>query len=386
MSLRLLLLDHTAALGGAELYLLDVARHYRENASVLLFEEGPFADRLREEDIDVYVIPAPSNVLSVRREGGLLSTVRAIPSILRFTWQVAQFARNFDLIYANSQKALVVGSLVRLLNRTPMIWNLHDMLTADHFSPLNRRVAVTCANWFADRVIVNSEATRSAFMKSGGNVEKTGLVYNGISVLPFDAATQDNPDAIRRDLNLPNAPLIGVFSRLAPWKGQHVLVEAMTQLPETHALLVGDALFDGDVSYADRLRSQANRLDVADRVHFLGFRDDVPALMHTVDVVAHTSTAPEPFGRVIVEGMLARTPVVATRAGGATEIVDDGVTGKLVPPGDVSALATAIRTMLKNTPATEEMVDHAYAMARSRFSVEGMLDAIDEHIQHVRSR
>ncbi len=88
---------------------------------------------------------------------------------------------------------------------------------------------------------------------------------------------------------------------------------------------------------------------LANRAHFLGFRDDVPALMKGVDIVAHTSIAPEPFGRVVVEGMLAGKPVIAARDGGVTEIIDDGRDGLLVPSGDANALAAAIRQLADRT-------------------------------------
>jgi glycosyltransferase involved in cell wall biosynthesis len=286
-----------------------------------------------------------------------------------------------DLIFANSQKALIVGALAGLLTGRPVIWNLHDMLTADHFSRVNRRIAVTCANRLVDRVIVNSEATRNAFVESGGHLEKTRRVYNGIAAAPFDAVSDNDTAALRRSLHLREVPLIGVFSRLAPWKGQHVLIEALPALPEAHALFVGDALFEGDGDYVRQLHAQANRLGIQDRVHFLGFRDDIPTLMHTVDIVAHTSTAPEPFGRVVVEGMLAGRPVVATRAGGPCEIIDDDETGRLVPPGNADALAEVLCTFLTDSDTASRLATRGQEVARERFSVEAMLSAIEATIQ-----
>ncbi len=379
---RILFLDHSGALGGAELYLLDVARHYRETATVAVFEEGPFAERLRADNIDTEVLQDEASKLqSVRKTSRLGDTLAAVPSVIRLVAKTVHHARQHDLIFANSQKALIVGALAGWLTGRPVIWNLHDMLTADHFSHVNRRIAVSCANWLVDRVIVNSEATRQAFAESGGDVEKTGLVYNGIPAAPFEAITDDDVAALRANFALPDKPLIGVFSRLAPWKGQHVLIEALLDVPGAHALLVGDALFTGDTDYATRLREQAHRLGVDDRVHFLGFRDDIPALMYLVDIVAHTSTAAEPFGRVIVEGMLSGCPVVATRAGGPREIIDDGETGRLVPPEDPAALARTLRTMLDAPETMSRLAQRGHQCARDRFSVERMLEALASNIQ-----
>jgi glycosyltransferase involved in cell wall biosynthesis len=103
--------------------------------------------------------------------------------------------------------------------------------------------------------------------------------------------------------------------------------------------------------------------------------------MRLVDVVLHTSTAPEPFGRVVVEGMLARRPVVATRQGGVLEIVEDGVTGRLVPPGNAAALAHTLKDLLATPDAAARLAANGYARARATFSVasmlEGLRDAVD---------
>ena len=125
-----------------------------------------------------------------------------------------------------------------------------------------------------------------------------------------------------------------MFGRLAAWKGQHVFIRALAGVPDLHAVIVGGALF-GEEAYEADLKRLCAELGVADRVHFLGFRRDIPRLMRMMDLIVHASTAPEPFGRVLVEAMLARTPLIASRAGGALEIVQDRVSGRLVAPDDV---------------------------------------------------
>lgn len=375
---RILFLDHTATLGGAELYLLDLADAYAETSRVVLFEEGPFVERLREQGIHTSVIAAPTAMLDVRRNANITDALRAVPGLLKFVVRIARLAREYDLVFANSQKSMLVGALASTLARRPFVWNLHDLLTADHFASLNRRLAVTVANWTTTRIIVNSEATRDALAAAGGRVDHAHVVYNGLRAAPFDALSDDTGASFRSSLGLDGAPVVGVFSRLAPWKGQHVLIDALPQLPEAHALLVGDALFDGDVPYVQELKALADRRDVADRVHFLGFRNDVPALMKACDVIAHTSVAPEPFGRVVVEGMLARRPVVATRAGGPLEIVEDGHTGRLVPPDDASALGSTLQSLLDDPEQARSLAEAGREQAEQRFSVDTMIDEVDD--------
>ena len=383
--MRTLFLDHTAALGGAELYLLDLARHRPDTCEVLLFEEGPLVGRLREAGVSVSVLPAPRAVMDVRREAGVLSALRALPGLIRLVAGIARRARHADVVVANSQKAMLAGGLASGLTRRPFVWILHDLLTAEHFPALNQRLAVAAANAFAHRVIVNSKAVRDAFRRAGGTVEAVDVVYNGISPVDFDAVCPNAVAALRASLALGDGPVLGVFSRLAPWKGQHVLLEALPALPpSTQVLFVGDALFDGDRAYAQSLREEVRRAGLEDRVHFLGFRADVPALMRLCDVVLHTSVAAEPFGRVIVEGMLAGRPVVASRAGGATEIIQDGRTGRLVPPNRPDLLAETIATLLADPQTRARLASAGSTHARRSFSLDAMVRGVNRSLRSTR--
>ena len=381
---RILFLDHVGVLGGAELYLLDLARHFRETSDVMLFEPGPFQDRLQEAGVPVHVCPAPSGFLNTQKSGGWTSALESVPGLLSLTRSVAQRAGAYDLLYANSQKSLFVAGLAGLWAHKPVIWNLHDMLTASRFSSFNRRAIVAWANKLTDRVIVNSEATRAAFAESGGRAGKTTVVYNGIDPTLFTEPARTDP-SLRTELDLPEAPLLGVFSRLAPWKGQHVVLNALGDVEDVHAVFVGDTLFRGDAPYEEKLRQQAGALGVEDRVHFLGFRNNIPHLMNAVDMVVHASTEPEPFGRVIIEGMLAQQPVIATRAGGAREIVDHGETGLLTTPGDSEDLADAVTWVQTHPSEAEAMARRGRKNARRRFSLKAMIDDASDAIQRTLS-
>lgn len=383
MTPRILFLDHVGVLGGGELSLLDIARHFSDEGRVLLFEDGPFRARLDAAGVAVDVAPAPASVRRVRRKGGALQALRSLPGLLKLTGTVARRARRYDLLYANSQKAFIVAALAGRWTRRPVVWHLRDLLTAAHFSGAHRRVVVGLANRWTVRVLANSEATATAFVAAGGRADIVRVVHNGIAPDRFVAVDCAEVEALRDRLGLRGVPVVGVFSRLAAWKGQHVLLEAVAGLPGVHALLVGTALFD-EGAYAASLHRRAERPDLAGRIHFLGFREDIPALMHLVDIVAHTSTAPEPFGRVVVEGMLAGRPVVATRAGGVLEIIDDGQTGLLVAPGDAEALARALDALLSSPENARWMAAAGQAAAQDRFSLSRMLAEIEHALREVK--
>ena len=371
MSARVLFLDHAGVLGGAELAILDVARAFRTTSTVVLFADGPFRTLLAAEGIPVRVIEGSARLHAVRRETRWPSPA-AVLGLLSLVRRLVPLARQHDCLHANSQKAFVTACLVGLVARRPVVWDLNDLLTPEHFSRGNIRLDVTLANTVATRLIANSQATADAFIANGGRADKLSVVHNGISSKAFDAVTDHDVAEARRELRLGPGPVVGIFSRLGEWKGQHVALDALAELPGVQLLLVGDALF-GEHAYAAELRERATRLKVADRVIFAGFRSDVPRLMRLVDIVAHTSSLAEPFGRVVVEGMLATRPVVATRAGGVPEIIDDGVTGVLVRPGDAAAFGAAVRELLADPVRARRIALAGRAHATSHFTVEAMV-------------
>ena len=162
---RVLLINHAAELGGAEYGLLDIARHYGPaRCHVVLFADGPLRAQLESAGIGVTLLAGKNGMMGVTREAGLLRTLAALPSVLRMAWRLARIARGYDVLYLNSQKAAVVGMIVGPLVGKPVIWHLHDILSHEHFAPLQRRAIVLLANLAARRVIAISEVTKRSFL------------------------------------------------------------------------------------------------------------------------------------------------------------------------------------------------------------------------------
>lgn len=362
--MKILFLDQSGKPGGAELCLLDIAKPYRDRSLVCLFADGDFKDLLQQQQIPVQVLA--HGLGQVRKQSSFMQGLSSLGKLLPLIAQVVKCAQSYDLIYANTQKALVVGSFASVLCRRPLVYHLHDILSAEHFSPANLRLAVTLAN-LASLVIANSQASRTAFIAAGGNPNLVNVVYNGFS--PELYQHQSQPEQIKQQLGLDGQFVVGHFSRLSPWKGQHILLEALTHCPaDVSAILVGDALF-GELDYVQYLHQQVTALGLAERVKFLGFRSDVVRLMAACDLVAHTSTAAEPFGRVIVEAMLCSRAIVAAQSGGAVELVEVGKTGWLVPPGDVLKLAAVINTCRQQPELCQSIGIEGRIIASQRFDL-----------------
>jgi glycosyltransferase involved in cell wall biosynthesis len=362
--MKILFLDQTGQWGGAELALIDIARPYQDSCLVGLFADGPFKQLLEQQQIPVLVLA--TQPIQVHKGSSWAQGLGSLGQLVPLIAQVVRLSREYDLIYTNTQKALVVGSLASFFSRCPLVYHLHDILSADHFSPINRRIAVTLANHFASLVIANSKATQAAFVEAGGRPDITKVIYNGFEPELYQTRDSDRCQ-VRQLLGLEGRFVVGHFSRLSPWKGQHILIEALARCPEdVTALLVGDALF-GEQDYVQHLHERVAALGLEERVRFLGFRSDIVQLMSACDLVAHTSTLPEPFGRVIVEAMLCGRPVVAAEAGGVVELVEQGVTGWLVPPGEPQQLAKVI-TICRNQPEHSATIAHqAQLQANQRF-------------------
>lgn len=373
--MKIFFLDQSGKPGGAELCLIDIAKPYSDRCKVGLFADGSFKNLLQQNHIPVEVLT--TQPIQVRKESSLAQGLSSMRILAPLITKVVRQAKEYDIIYANTQKALVVGAVASFFSRRPLVYHLHDILSPEHFSKINRRIAVNSANRFASLVIANSQASKSAFVAAGGRSDITKVVYNG-----FDPKIYHTPESdikqIRQQLKLDGQFVVGHFSRLAPWKGQHILIEALAQCPiEVTAILVGDALF-GEQDYVQRLHQQVTALGLENRVKFLGFRDDIPLLMAACDLVAHTSTAPEPFGRVIVEAMLCGRRVVAASSGGAVELVEPGVNGFLVTPGNIEELAQVIITCLKETEKTVAMANNARITASQRFDVSAINQQIGQ--------
>ena len=381
--MNILFLDQSGKPGGAELCLLDVALPYRDRCLVGLFADGSFRELLEQQGIPVQVLTGQA--IQVQKDSNLLKGLNSLGSLLPLIRQVTQLSREYDVIYANTQKALVVGAIASLLARRPLVYHLHDILSTAHFSPTNLRLAITLANRFASLIIANSNATQTAAIAAGVRAEKIQVVYNGFNLKIYQALNA-SATQIRQQLDLKNCFVVGHFSRLSPWKGQHILIDTLKQCPdEVVAVFVGDALF-GEQAYVEQLQHQVKQLGLQHRIRFLGFRSDIPQLMASCDLIAHTSIAPEPFGRVIVEAMLCGTPVVAASEGGAMELVEPDKTGWLSPPGDSEKLAAVINRCREQPEQARELAHHAQLQASQRFELSAINQQIDKLLHQVVSK
>lgn len=358
----LVFLSHCAKLSGAELALprLLPALEGQIRSRVILAEDGPLVDRLRDAGVAVEVLPLAEGVRGVTRSRAPRSVASPAMALALFLHSITLSRRlrelDCDLVCAYSLKAAVYGGLAGMLARRPKVWHLHDRLAADYMNPAGARLMRTVGRRF-DAVIANSRETlRTLELPAFGSPVRAVIAY------PIEAgapATRQADTGVR-DIT------VGMVGRLTTWKGQHVFLRAFKQaFPDggARAVIVGAPLF-GESEYEAHLRALAGSLGLDDRVEFAGFQEDIPAQLARFDILVHASVIPEPFGQVVLEGMAAGLPVVASGAGGPSEVITDGNDGFLFEPGDFDALAAVLRKLAADPYLRKRVGTAARARAR----------------------
>jgi len=392
--LRVVVVDHTAELGGAELALVRLCAALRAagpasppvDVRVLLGADGPLRVRLAGLGVVVEVLPLDARVRTASRD----AVARAGPAQMRgaalavaWSWRVARRLRALrpDVVHTTSLKADLLGLVAARAARRPLVWHVHDRVAPDYL-PRSLVALVRAAARVPDAVVVNSRATAET------------LPVPAVVAYPGFAPGQERPArALPDGVRARGAPVVGIVGRLGPTKGQLELLRAMPAVlaahPAARLRVVGEATFD-DPAYGDGLRREAERLGVAHAVDWVGFVPDTATELDGLDVCVHASPVPEPFGQVVVEAMARGVPVVATAAGGVLEILapdDDGAPlGLLVPPGDHEALGRAVVDALDDPDAARARARRAHAAALRRFPVARTADVVTAVWRRVAAR
>jgi hypothetical protein len=385
--IALAILDHSPEIGGAESSLLTFLRHLdrrKLDGVVILTGEGAFSERLQKERIAVHIIPVSRQLLRLKRGYGWKSFFSFLTHLVGFQplfIRLCLFLRRhrFELVMTNTVKAHLYGSLAAFLCGIPVVWRFHDILSTSDFNPWWIRLITLFGNVFPKKILAVSETTRTHLIGSGVRREKVGVVFNGVDEELLTAPGEGKD--LRQEFNLgEKARLVGCVGRLIPQKGQRSLVMAIPEIlreyPETFFFVVGDA-FHGETSYKEELMKAVKNKRIEGHVKFTGFRMDVGEVMRCLDIMVYPSVAPESFGLSILEGMYLGKPVIASRIGGVTEIVEDGVTGILVEPNHPEQIADRILYLFRNKEICDRIGRKAREVAVRRFPLKNYVEAME---------
>jgi glycosyltransferase involved in cell wall biosynthesis len=341
--------NHTAATGGAEFALsrLVAGMDRTQWHPVVVFgEEGSAVELFRKRGVETYVLPIPSHIGKARRNslaGNAWMRPGAAWDACGYVIKLASFFRTraVEIVHTNSMKAHLLGGLAARMCRIPLAWHLRDCLHPAHLPQTALRVMRSLARTLPNRLITVSKSVAKDALGAGG-AGRAEVIYDGL-----------DPDCFENPAPPPSAfqpPVwrVGIVGRFAPWKGQHVFLEAAAKLIQrghrVHFELLGAPLF-GEDAYARRLQQFVEATALQTHVSFLGFVSDVPQRIRSWHALVHASTAPDPCPNVVLEAMAAGIPVVGSDGGGVPELLDEGRCGGLFPMDDPNALCRQLETI-----------------------------------------
>ena len=317
--------------------------------------DGELRDDLEAAGVEVLVAP-----LAVLRRAALTPAglARIAGALARDGGGLGRLARRRGaaLIHTNTSVTLGGAAAARVA-RIPHVWHVREIYAGfERWWPAYRRLLLS-----ADALPCVSQATRAEL----GDTPKARVLHDGLAVTPQRA--QRGP--ARAALGLPaDAFVVAILGRISTWKGQDVLIRALAALPEdTLALIAGDP-WPGEERRLHELHELAAASGVSARARFAGFRSDVENVLGAADVVAVPSTQPDPLPNAALEAAAAGCCVVAARHGGLPEIIGDGVTGRLVTPGEPAALAAVLAELRADAAQRERLGAAAAADVGARFA------------------
>lgn len=381
---RIVCLTTSAALGGAETSLLTLIRAVRRlepgwDVSLIAPAEGALLEQCGQSGIAAAVLPYPpalrgfgeTGVRSSARSSRLTSLGRGAGVALtlpRYVMALRRALRHATVVHSNGLKAHVTAALARS-RRVRLVWHVHDYLQARPLSAsLMRRLAHR-----ADAIVANSDSVLADVAQVVGLDRPSCRIYNAVDLAAFGRAgarlNLASLAGLADDSRFVRIALVATFAR---WKGHEVFIDAVARLrarERVRAYIVGGPVYEtaGSQWTIGELRQHVAARGMSETIGFTGHLDDVPAAMRSIDILVHASTAPEPFGMAVAEGMAAGRAVVAARAGGARELFTEGATALAHRPGDAAELAAKLDQLVADPGGRAALGARARLAAAERF-------------------
>ena len=381
-AVRVTFLSVSSEMGGSEVSLLTLVRGLRRAApawrlDVILPREGPLSRAVAQAGATAHIVPFPASLSragEVSSGGGIAAIGRAaallpaVGGLLGYSRRLARLLKDLspDIVHSNGFKLHILGARAAP-SSSALVWHIHEYVAR---RPVSRRLL----RFYASRcaaIVANSRSVAAEVATALAARVPISTIYNAVDPAEF-SADGDRLDLDRvsgLDAAEPGTVRVGLVATYGRWKGHTTFLDAMRRVAEgrkVRGYIVGGALYDttGSQYTREELEAAIAAAGLQGRVGLTGFVEQPAAAFRALDVVVHASTQPEPFGLVIAEGLSAGRAVVVSAAGGAAELVQDGVDALTHPPGDVEALAECIRRLVED-PAL-----------RARLGAEGRLTAL----------
>lgn len=358
--------------GGAQETALSIASGLDKNMFDVTFISGSqdfSIEMVKKWDIKAIVIP------DLIRE---INPIKDVKALVRLYLYIKK--HRFDIVSAHTSKAGVLGRLAAKLAGVPIIFYFPhgSIFHSIYYGPkaifLLSRVENFVAH-FTDKIITCSENERRDFLEHKiGTEDRYITIYWGRKqdtfLRSYDGALK------RKEFNISeDVILIGTIARLVPEKGHIFCLEAFKKvveiIPKAILIIVGDGILKSDIE------AKIKELYLENSVIMTGYRQDVPEILASLDIFLSTSFW-EGTPKAIVEAMLMAKPIIATEVGGVPELIENGVSGILIPCGDKEALVKAVDRLINDKALAERLGQSARQYAKGKFSLESMIKKIEE--------
>ncbi|HUW19759.1 MAG TPA: glycosyltransferase family 4 protein [Sedimentisphaerales bacterium] len=371
---RILLVSLEGRAGGAETSLLLMAKHLSTQflISAACPAESWLSRELASMGIDTYGLPEPPRF-------GYRSPLCS-RYWLKTSWSLSKIALKTkpDIIHANSFYAGPAAAFAALVTRTKLLLHARDLTDFGFLSRFCSR--------FCKRLIAVSHTVKKALIEQGVNLDKIKVVYNGVDKTFFDRSDKNTDFFSQTNDCEKRLSVFAQVGQLVPWKNHIVFLKAASQvaarLPDARFVLVGDDLFGRDSIYKQNLLRYVEKSAIAEKVCFAGWQENMHETWGKIDCLVHTAYR-EPFGRVIIEAMAHKVPVIAVGSCGPSEIIQNGKTGVLVQVNDIEALSNAMLKVARDSRFANRIAGAGYEHAISNFTADKTAALIQEIYEDV---
>lgn len=367
--IRILFVNLEGSIGGAETSLLLMVKHLHSQFLISVACPGgsPLSRTLASIQIDSHKLPTPPN--------HAYSSLFSLVYCLKTSCYLARIAMkaNPDMIHANSFNAGAFSVLAVLVTRKKLLLHARDLANLGFLSRF--------CSWFCKGVIAVSHAVKNALVQKGVNPDKVKVVYNGVDNTFLNQSNESKDLFSTQGLCKQYSFVFAHVGQFVPWKNHIAFLKAasyvVSSLPNAMFVLVGDDIFGRDSAYKSSLLSYAED-SIAENVRFLGWQENMDEVWPKINCLVHTAER-EPFGRVIIEAMAHKIPVIAVDSCGPSEIIQNGKTGILVQPNDIEGLSDTMLKIAQDTQFANKLATAGYEHVISNFTA----DKTAAHIQGI---
>ena len=365
-------------IGGGEYSIYFLIKNLRRDIFeplVLYSNENEIIKKLREDQINLINIPLSEKITSIYRD-----EIKKNPlSLLIYAWhlidgivEVVKILKKYkiEILHPHDNLSKIIGGLAAKIAGVKAVTHNRDILKKSFIERILKFYQLI----FMDKIIAVSESSRNLFKIGKKIPDKVQIIYSAVDLAQFDFRKKGFD---RKELGIhENNIVLGIIGVFDKCKGHIYLFQAIEMLI-SEGLKNIICLVIGAGRERDELKSFIRNKNLQDYIKFLGYRTDIPELLKAMDVVVMPSIQ-ESFGRVAIEAMAMKVPVIASATGGLPEIIEDGKTGMLIPPADIGSLSKSIKYLIENPEIRKKMGEAGRKRVKERFTIENDVSKTEE--------